>query len=53
MISLTSNMSNPTKCTYCDNVMYMKGIEPFTVRYARLEITIELKVLGIVYTSPK
>ena len=31
----------------------MKGIEPFKVRYARLEITIEPIVLGIVYTSPK
>ena len=32
---------------------YVKGIEPFKVRYARLEITIEPIVLGIVYTSPK
>ena len=46
-------MSNLTKRTYDGNVMYMKGIEPVTVRYARLGITIEPIALGIVYTSPK
>ena len=52
MISLIPNTSNPTRHTYCDDVMYVKGIEPFTFRYARLEITIG-PILGIVYTSPK
>ena len=32
MISLIHEYSNPTKRTYCDDVMYVKGIEPFTVR---------------------
>ena len=52
MISLILNMSNPTRHTYCDNVIYMKGIEPFMVRYERLEITTE-PILGTVYTSSK
>ena len=53
MISLSANISNPTERTYGDVVMYMKGIKPFTVRLARLEITIKPISLGIVYTSPK
>ena len=53
MISLNMNTSNPTKHTYDDDIMYVKGSEPFTVRYARLEITIKPISLGIVYTSPK
>ena len=36
-----------------DGIMNVKGIEPFMVKFARLAITIEPIVLGIVYTSPK
>ena len=50
MISLITNPSNPT---YGVNIMYVKGIKPLMVRFARLDITIKPKVLGIVYISPK
>ena len=53
MISIITNPSNLTKHTYSDDVLYVKGIKPFTVGYARLEITIGPIILGIVYTSPQ
>ena len=53
MISFTSNTSNLTEGTNSDDGIFMKGTEPFTVRYARIRITIKPISLGIVYTIPK
>ena len=53
MISLNTHTSNPTKRTFEDDVIYMKGIEPFTVKNARLEITIKTPSLSNIHTSPK
>ena len=48
IISLNTNTSNPTKRTFGDDIMYVKGIEPFMVRYVEIGINIKLILVGIV-----